>query len=147
MAGRAGRGDNPGLVIVQTYTPGHFALRAAQKHDFLEFYEAEMPSREALDFPQFSRMLMIHFRGTEEALVSAAAEKFAGDLQPLLDASVQVIGPMPAPLAKINKYFRYQLLLRGHHIRKMADCVRRTLNTNRNRKVSIYLDIDPRSLL
>jgi primosomal protein N' (replication factor Y) len=148
MAGRAGRGDNPGLVIVQTYTPYHFALQAAQKHDFLEFYEAEMPSREALDFPPFSRLLMIHFRGTEEAQVSATAEKFAADLQPLLDTSVQVIGPMPAPLAKINKYFRYQLLLRGHHIRKMTDCVRRTLlNTKRDRKVSIYLDVDPRSLL
>ena len=147
MAGRAGRGDTPGLVIVQTYTPYHFALQAAQKHDFLEFYEAEMPSREALDFPPFSRLLMIHFRGTEEAQVSAAAEKFAGDLQSLLDGAVQVIGPMPAPLAKINKYFRYQLLLRGHQIRKMADCVRRTLSAKRDRKVNIYLDVDPRSLL
>ncbi len=147
MAGRAGRGDTPGLVIVQTYTPYHFALQAAQKHDFLEFYEAEMPSREALDFPPFSRLLMIHFRGTEEAQVSAAAEKFAGALQPLLDGTVQVIGPMPAPLAKINKYFRYQLLLRGHHIRKMADCVRSTLNAKRDRKVNINIDVDPRSLL
>jgi primosomal protein N' (replication factor Y) len=147
MAGRAGRGETPGLVIVQTYTPYHFALQAAQKHDFHEFYEAEMPSRQALEFPPFSRMLMLHFRGTEELQVSAAAEKFAAALQPLLKDCAQVIGPMPAPLAKVNKYFRYQLLLRGQQIRKMVACAKYLVSANRDRKVSIHLDVDPRSLL
>lgn len=147
MAGRAGRGETPGLVLVQTYTPYHFALQAAQKHDFHAFYDSEMPSREALEFPPFARMLMVHFRSTDEERVRKAAEKFTEHLQPALDKTVQVIGPMPAPLAKINTYYRFQLLLRGQHIRNMVACIRRTLILRRDRKVNIYIDVDPRSLL
>ncbi|NLZ62187.1 MAG: primosomal protein N' [Lentisphaerae bacterium] len=147
VAGRAGRGEQPGLVVVQTYTPYHFALQAACKQDYVAFYEAEIPGREALDFPPFSRMIMVHFRGREESQVSETALAFAEKLQPLLKADVQAIGPLPAPLSKINTYFRYQLLLRGRDVRAMSAALRSLLPVYKHRKCDIYLDVDPRSLL
>ncbi len=147
VAGRAGRGEQPGQVIVQTYTPYHFALQAACKQDYAAFYEAEIPSREALAFPPFARMMIVHFRGREEKKVAETALAFAEKLRPALASEVQVIGPLPSPLAKINNYFRYQLLLRGSHIRAMTAAARALLPAYKTRQCDLYLDVDPRSLL
>jgi len=100
-----------------------------------------------LDFPPFSRMIMVHFRGQEESQVSETALAFAAKLQPLLPVEVQVIGPLPAPLSRINTYFRYQMLLRGHNIRAMSAALRSLLPACKHKKCDIYLDVDPRSLL
>ena len=148
VAGRAGRGDTPGKVVVQTYTPDHFALRTAVRQDFHAFYEEEAPSRKMLDFPPCSHMVMIHFRSQEEALAAAAAEAFTEELKPQLEEKTQVIGPMPAPLSKVQKYFRYQLLLRGGNIRRLSRLLRSMIVVRKQPKnVVIYADVDPRNLL
>jgi primosomal protein N' (replication factor Y) len=148
VAGRAGRGDTPGKVVVQTYTPDHFALRTAVRQDFHAFYEEEAPSRKMLDFPPCSHMVMIHFRSQEEALAAAAAEAFTEELKPQLEEKTQVIGPMPAPLSKVQKFFRYQLLLRGGNIRRLSRLLRLMIVVRKQPKnVAIYADVDPRNLL
>lgn len=147
VAGRAGRGDTPGLVVVQTYTPCHFALQAAMNQDFKAFYDEEMPGRQMLDFPPASHMVIIHFRSTVEEAARNAAEAFASDITPLLEKSVQVIGPLPAPLARIKTYFRYQLLLRGGNVRTLTRLVRsKVVGIKPPKGVDIYADVDPRSL-
>jgi primosomal protein N' (replication factor Y) len=70
VAGRAGRGEQPGYVVVQTYTPFHPALECACDQDFKAFYEYEMPSREELGFPPFTHMALVHFRGENESAVA-----------------------------------------------------------------------------
>jgi primosomal protein N' (replication factor Y) len=148
VAGRAGRGDTPGKVVVQTYTPDHFALRTAVRQDFHAFYEEEAPSRKMLDFPPCSHMVMVHFRSQEEALAAAAAEAFTEELKPWLEEKTQVIGPMPAPLSKVQKFFRYQLLLRGGNIRRLSRLLRSMIVVRKQPKnVAIYADVDPRNLL
>lgn len=148
VAGRAGRGDTPGDVIVQTYTPDHFALKFAIHHDFKSFYDEEMISRKMLDFPPVSHMAIVHFRSREEALAAAAAEAFADELKPHLEEKTQVIGPMPSPLSKVQTYFRYQILLRGGSIRRLSRILRAMIVSRKQpQKVNIYADIDPRSLL
>jgi primosomal protein N' (replication factor Y) len=148
VAGRAGRGDSPGHVIVQTYTPYHFALQAAIQQDFKAFYNEEMPSRKMLDFPPVSHMILVHFRSPEESLAAQAAEAFMAELQPQLEPSVQVIGPMPAPLSKVKTYFRYQILLRGGTARKNIAILRQMAVRRKPPKdVDIMVDVDPRSLL
>ena len=148
VAGRAGRGDSPGHVIVQTYTPYHFALQAAIRQDFKAFYDEELPSRKQLDFPPVSHMIMVFFRSTEEELACQTAEAFAAELQPKLEASVQVIGPMPAPLSKVKNYFRYQLLLRGGTTRKNIALLRQmAVRRKAPKHVDIIVDVDPRNLL
>ena len=101
-----------------------------------------------LDFPPCSHMVMIHFRSQEEALAAAAAEAFMEELKPQLEEKTQVIGPMPAPLSKVQKFFRYQLLLRGGNIRRLSRLLRSMIVVRKQPKnVAIYADVDPRNLL
>ncbi len=147
VAGRAGRGHTPGLVVVQTFSPNHYALLAARDHDCRRFYDEEMPARRALDFPPCSHMAMVVFRSTEEQLAARTAERFAEILRPLLAPNVQTIGPLPAPLAMIKAFYRYQFSLRGGNIRQNIRAIRHTLaQLPPNRKVEIAVDVDPRNL-
>lgn len=148
VAGRAGRGDMPGLVIVQTFTPYHFTLQAALHQDYKAFYDEEMPSRKMLEFPPASHMVMIHFRGTDEAATQQAAEEFTNKITPLLGNAYQVIGPMPAPLSRVKTYYRYQLLLRGANIRALTRIIRPMIvGVKPPKNVEIYADVDPRNLM
>ncbi|MBT3376145.1 MAG: primosomal protein N' [Lentisphaerae bacterium] len=149
VAGRAGRGDVPGRVIVQTYTPYHPALEFALGHDFVGFYEEEMPMRQALGFPPVTHMAIVHFRSEEESKASGAAERFAEHLSERLPESVQVIGPMPAPIARVRRFYRYQITLRGGPTLALIRFLRQlSLQANRDEKeADVYVDIDPRGLL
>ena len=148
VSGRAGRGEVDGHVILQTYTPYHFALQTAIRHDFTAFYAEEFPSRQALAFPPCTRMVIVHFRSTEFELARQAAEEFAAETTPLLPEGTQVIGPMPAPLAKVKTYHRFQLLLRSEKILAIIRILRpRTVGRKPPKNVDIYVDVDPRSLL
>ncbi len=148
VSGRAGRGEVDGHVILQTYTPYHFALQTAIRHDFTAFYAEEFPSRQALAFPPCTHMVIVHFRSTEFELARQAAEEFAAETTPLLPEGTQVIGPMPAPLAKIKTFHRFQLLLRGEKILAIIRILRpRTVGRKPPKNVDIHVDVDPRSLL
>ena len=147
VAGRAGRGERPGLVIVQTFSPGHYVLQTAVRQDFKAFYEEEMYGRRMLEFPPFSHMVMIHFRSTDESALQAAAEEFAAKLTPLLGKEVKVIEPRPSPLEKIKTYFRFQMLIYGGNILEMTRIVRPLIvGAKPPKNVEIYADVDPRML-
>ncbi|MBR6471310.1 MAG: primosomal protein N' [Victivallales bacterium] len=149
VAGRAGRGDSPGRVIVQTCTPGNYALTCAQRQDFKDFYAQETPARETLGFPPFTHLVLLHFKSPDEERTAAAANRFMEVLQPLLRSSVQVIGPMPAPIAKIAKFYRYQILLRAADVRGIVAAIRSAMmqvSPAELRRVPIDIDVDPRYL-
>ena len=148
VAGRAGRGDRPGRVVVQTYTPFHPAIQFALEHDFKGFYQEEMEARKILEFPPATHMILIHFRGEEEEQVREAAEGFAQMLLPQLPPGVQPMGPMPAPVAKIRGKFRFQLTLRGGEVVQLVRLLRPLmLGAKTPKGVEIYADVDPRSLM
>ena len=149
VAGRAGRGQCPGRVVVQTCTPDNYAIAAAQSHDYRAFATQELPGRQALSFPPFSHLVLLQFRHEEESVASQAAEQFAGMLAPLLPAGVQSIGPMPAPLARLAGKYRFQLLLRGENVRGIVAACRKgvaALPASQRRKVPVEVDVDPRFL-
>ncbi|MDX9980147.1 MAG: primosomal protein N' [Lentisphaeria bacterium] len=147
VAGRAGRGDRAGRVIVQTYTPFHPALQFALEHDFKGFYREEMEARNVLAFPPATHMILVHFRGKELEKVAAAAAEFAARLQPLLPPEVQLMGPMPAPIARIRGLFRFHLTLRGGPIAQVVRILRPLVLGQRTKEVDIQADVDPRSLM
>ncbi|MBO7741681.1 MAG: primosomal protein N' [Victivallales bacterium] len=149
VAGRAGRGDVPGRVVVQTYTPDNYALEAAQKHDYQCFYDQEMPGREMLEFPPFTHMVLLEFKGDEEELCASASMEFQQMVTPLLPQGTQIIGPMPAPLNRVAGKYRYHLLLRAPNVRAMVAAVRRAklaIPAAKLRKVKVDIDVDPRFL-
>jgi primosomal protein N' (replication factor Y) (superfamily II helicase) len=112
VAGRTGRGDRPGRVIVQTYAPDHPAIHAAAQHDYEQFARFELPVRERFGVPPYGRLVRLIGRGPVEQPVFAYMEQLALAFRQEGHASVQVLGPAPAPILKIRNLFRCHLQLR-----------------------------------
>lgn len=122
VAGRAGRGEVEGEVIVQAFTPFVPAIQYARRHDFVGFYEQELGFREQLKYPPFARVAMLTFRSRNEDkarltadYVKAELDKGAGDLKDLILA-----GPAPSPVLKVESYYRYQIMLRTRQMSKLS---------------------------
>jgi primosomal protein N' (replication factor Y) len=116
VAGRAGRGPRGGEVLVQTRTPTHPALVAAARHDFVVFAEAELAARREPAYPPHVELANVLLSGTAEAPVADAAVEVADWLRQLVTARalpLEIVGPAPAPLARIKGRWRWHLLVRG----------------------------------
>jgi primosomal protein N' (replication factor Y) len=148
VAGRAGRGDVVGEVIVQTFTPFHPAIQAARRLDFDGFCDQEIEARKELEYPPFSHVVCMTLRGPMEEKVALTAQTFAKDLAPLLDKSVTVGGPTPAPMAKAKGQYRYQLILRAPSTKRMVEPLRAVLKTFKwPDDVEYAIDVDALSLM
>jgi primosomal protein N' (replication factor Y) len=149
VAGRAGRGDIEGEVIVQSFTPFHPAIQYARKHDYVGFYEQEIEFRHELRYPPITRMVCITIRGRSENRVEFVAKAIARDLERHCSGiHVLIAGPTPAPLAKINNEYRFQVMLRTDQIMKLIDVL--TPNMSRLKfpdDIAVSVDVDPLSLL
>ena len=118
VAGRAGRGILGGRVLLQTYRPEHYAIRAAAQHDYAAFAEQELALRRELGDPPFGRLARIVCRHKREARAQAEAEKAAAWLRErvrnLRLPDLQVVGPLPCYYTRLREYYRWQVLLRGN---------------------------------
>lgn len=115
-AGRAGRATEPGEVIIQTYYPEHPALQATQTHDFLKFSANELKLREQFHWPPFVRLVRFLFTGADLALVQAAAQNFAEELQ---QQGAKRVGLAPALIQRRQGKFHFQVLWRGSDPREL----------------------------
>jgi primosomal protein N' (replication factor Y) len=117
VAGRAGRGALAGRVIFQTFQPEHYAIRAAALHDYAGFYETESGYRRQLRYPPFAQLVRLEFRHLDARKAEAEAASLAARLNALIiqqrRASTDVIGPAPCFLPRLNREYRWQILLRG----------------------------------
>jgi primosomal protein N' (replication factor Y) len=113
VAGRAGRGALPGRVIVQTWSPEHYAIRPATAHDYERFYAEERVERERLGYPPFGQLALIRAAAEDESVARAAADQLAAAARSDAAASgPEVLGPAPAPIARLRGQHRFQLLLK-----------------------------------
>lgn len=148
VAGRAGRGDVPGEVIVQTYTPFHAAIQAARRLDFRGFSEEELRFRREFGYPPFSRLVCVTIRGPSEEKVSFSASVLARTLRKKLPSRVMVAGPAAAPLARAEGNYRYQIILRCPSIRAITGPLRQLLAESRwPAHVVCSADVDALSLI
>lgn len=117
VAGRAGRGLLGGQVILQTYQPDHYVIQAAAGHDYEKFFEREISYRRELGYPPFRRFVRIIFRLPNEARTREEAERAKQLLQRQIKAKrltgTEIIGPAPCFFTKVNRFYRWHLLLRG----------------------------------
>ncbi len=111
VAGRAGRADLPGEVLLQTHNPKHYAIEFAQNQDYDAFFDREMEFRRTMGYPPHDAMVNILFRGLVEDEVAKNARTIAQRLKAKLHAGV--LGPSPSPLSKVRDEFRYQVVVRG----------------------------------
>ncbi len=148
VAGRAGRGDRSGEVIVQTFSPFHPAIQAARRLDYDGFIAEELEFRRELGYPPHGRLVVITMRCTDEELLKLTAVAFAKRLEEQIDSGVKLGGPTPAPLAKARGEFRYQIILRGPSARRLTDAVKAALNAFKwPEAVAWAVDVDALSLL
>jgi primosomal protein N' (replication factor Y) len=111
VAGRAGRDLAPGRVVIQTYSPDHYAIRPVLAHDYEGFYAEELGHRAELGYPPFGYLVHALVSGVEEAKARAAADLLAGAVAP--GEGMELLGPAPAPLARLRGRYRFQLLAKG----------------------------------
>jgi primosomal protein N' (replication factor Y) len=148
VAGRAGRGDVEGEVIVQSFTPFHPAIQYARQHDFLGFYDQEIEFREQLRYPPVNRMVCLTMRGRSEDKVQFLATTIARELKKQLATGDLLSEPVPAPLAKIQNQYRYQITIRTDHILRLSAALAQTLPAlKKMADVTVSVDVDPLSLL
>jgi primosomal protein N' (replication factor Y) len=150
VAGRAGRGDIEGEVVVQAFTPFHPAIQYARRHDFLGFYEQEIEFREQLSYPPLARIAMLTIRGRNEEKVSLCAEHVKRELDKGIATVGEFIvaGPAPAPLLKAESYFRYQIMIRGKQMPKLSRYLARlTEALKMPEDIILAIDIDPMNLV
>jgi primosomal protein N' (replication factor Y) len=146
VAGRAGRADSSGEVIVQTYYPEEPGITAARSHDFTGFYEQEIASRKELAYPPFGKILRVVVYGKLEESVRKTITALAGQVVPFCTKnSIMVLGPSPAVFSKINNQFRYGMVFKGQSVAKLqqlASGIRRHMAKPPS-GVRIQLDVDP----
>jgi primosomal protein N' (replication factor Y) len=112
VAGRSGRADKEGKVYFQTWQADHPALKAAKHHDYKEFARRELAFRKTLKYPPYSRIIRFAFKGKREHRVQQVAEVFTGTLIDQVGGFDSVLGPSPAAVSKVQKFYRWETLLK-----------------------------------
>lgn len=153
VAGRAGRGDVPGKVLLQTYNPNHFSIIAAQNQDFVSFYNREIEFRKALNYPPFSRMIQLKITGSDREKTVCHAKnigKLCRELKKTnrsYETYVKILGPIEAPIPMIAKKHRWQIFLKSARVKPLQRFVRELLfknsSTIKKNHVKVTADVDP----
>jgi primosomal protein N' (replication factor Y) len=156
VAGRAGRADRPGRVIVQTLQPDHYALLAAAAHDYEAFYAEESAFREELGYPPYAELVALRMDGADREGLGSAGELIADAVRTALRDEVaagrcRVLGPVPAPLERIRNRWRSQIIVKTRPLEAATDPLRaagrRLQEIARRGRVHLLLDVGPMSLM
>ncbi len=145
VAGRAGRGDRPGTVIVQTYRPDHPAVRHAARHDVDAFAAEELAYRRAFGYPPYTRMAVVRFEGEARDRVERAAAAAAAAVR--RSETLRVRGPAPAPLERLRGHWRWQVLLTAPSRAILAEALDAVESGPLPARVRRVVDVDPLSTL
>lgn len=120
MAGRAGRGEDVGKVVIQAYHTDDYAITAACRHDYGEFYQNEITIRRNLCYPPFSAMCMLRFSGGDDKETYASAAAACADMRKQQNAAVEILGPARAELPKLNNKYRWIITLKGERRKELT---------------------------
>jgi primosomal protein N' (replication factor Y) len=151
VAGRAGRGEASGEVVIQTFNPDHYSILKAKDHDFVGFYQEEIQFRRALEYPPFSRLINFRLVGNSEKRTKGVAEEMGRIGQSLLKRGykkgIEILGPSTAPFAKMRGKFRWQMLAKGKSTQLLHQFAReltvRLEAQIKGKGVNLDVDVDP----
>ncbi|MEM8666322.1 MAG: primosomal protein N' [Planctomycetota bacterium] len=153
VAGRTGRGERGGRVIVQTFSPEHPAIQAASRHDFQAFADGEMAMRRRFNYPPLGSVGRIIIRGTMEETTEAVAETLRSRLEAARSAlghEVRILGPAPPPISKLRGKYRFHLLVQAVNAQHLGETIRRATESftiPEKDEVLFVVDIDPIDML
>lgn len=153
VAGRAGRGERPGEVIIQTYRPDHYSIVTAQQHDYATFYAEEIKHREKWGYPPFLHLVRVVMSGFQETAVRQGAEMLGRYLAKYLPegGNCEILGPAPAFLERIKNRWRWQIVLKGQTVAMLREIIQLATSDfeqNHQRKgLRLNIDVDPLGML
>jgi len=150
VAGRAGRGELPGEVLVQTHYPQHYAIQCATRQDYEEFFEKELRYRRLMQYPPFAALatVIVRHRRMENAIRWSRA--VAGFLEPQQTQGLRVLGPAAAPLARLKREYRFQFLLKAPRRAELNQALAACLKFCNEQEIprgAVLVDVDPLSLM
>ncbi len=151
VAGRAGRGEKQGKVVIQTYTPEHYSLEYAVNYDYEGFYEKEFTVRALMKYPPFGKILLINGISKKEDLLKNFMHKISNVIKPLVEKEVEVdiLGPIPCLVSKVKENYRWQIVIKGEFESEFAKKIKELLydeNKNVYNDIRISMDINPNNL-
>ena len=157
VAGRAGRGDQKGRVIIQTFNPDHYVIRAAMAHDFQSFFDREKGLRKQLGYPPFSNLACLRLQGADRKMTEEAVYRLSADLKSILHRwpkrgkEIRVLGPVEAPMSRLQGKHRWQLLVKSGSVsllrHLLVEVERSSMKALRSRGVNLVSDVDPYNML
>jgi primosomal protein N' (replication factor Y) len=146
VAGRAGRGEEAGRVIIQTYSPEHPVIQAVQSHDYVSFSNTELQQRAELNYPPYGNLILIKFSGIEEREVQQTAEIIAERCINLFSSQTQILGPAPASIMRVARRYRWQILIKFTSDEKENLPDLNQLRSRCPQSVSMVIDVDPMNI-
>ena len=150
-AGRAGRGELGGEVVIQTMNPNHYSIRHSQTHNYEGFYDEEIVFRRELHYPPLGRIIKIEVKSPQAIQASEAASIAQNRIRHLMRGKDTILlGPAPAPIARVRGQFRFQLLLLSRQrdkIRMLASEGKKAVEEKYGRKCKVIVDVDPMNLM
>jgi len=147
VAGRAGRADRPGRVLIQTRQPEAPAISFASRHDVSGFLAQELLERRELSYPPFSRLAMVRGDAMDEAAAFSGMQRLAAVARAAAPALVQVLGPSPAPIARVRNRFRYRFLIKSPTRAALRETALAVLRHGTDRRLRVLVDVDPLNML
>jgi primosomal protein N' (replication factor Y) len=157
VAGRAGRGDHPGTVIIQTFNPEHYAIRSAKDHDHESFFNNEKELRFQLGYPPFSHLACLRFQGNSKKLTESMSHHLSRKLHGILTSrrkrgeAIQILGPVEAPMSKLKGKFRWQILIKSKSVQNLHLFLREVDHMKarllKGSGVNLVIDVDPYQML
>ena len=143
VAGRAGRGDLPGRVILQTYSPEHPVIQAVKTHNYNDFSVTELEQRAELNYPPYGNLILIKLSSIDERAVEQGANTLADCLIDTLDPEFKILGPAPANIMRVARRYRWQILLKFPTVAKANLPDLNLLRSHLPKSVSMTIDVDP----
>ncbi len=151
VAGRAGRGDLKGRVILQTFNPDHFAILSAKEQDFIKFYNQDIVFRKGLNYPPFSRLIQLKIESKDKEKAVKTAYSIGKLCKNLMEKeaknSIEILGPVESPIAKIASVFRWQILIKGADSFTLHNFLNKLFFNNKKKikasGVQTTIDVDP----
>lgn len=153
VAGRAGRGEFTGRVYFQTYNPDYYALASAKSQNYNEFYSTEIAAREEFDYPPFSQMVRLIISSTNNFRAEKSAQEIAMRMCLMIDKygiseRLEVLGPTPCVIERINSYYRFQIIIKNKLEEKGHHFISSFLNKiTMPKDIKLAIDVDPLDIL
>ena len=144
VAGRAGRSENRGEVIIQTYNPDHYSIRLAKEHNYLAFYKEEMGIRKMLKYPPYYYLTLVNISSKEYELGFKESNKIGSYLRNKLSGNTIILGPSMASIFKVNNVYHYQIIIKYQKDDNLIDTLTFIINMYKtNTKIDVEMDMNP----